>query len=64
MMQAMAAILRSAGFTPQDADDDHRPYDLRVISRPVRACRSSGRLATTQGHDQRAGERPRLAELT
>lgn len=34
MMQAMAVILTSAGFTVQDADDDCRPYHLRVISGP------------------------------
>ena len=35
MMQAMAAILTSAGFTVQDADDDYRPYELRVTHGPV-----------------------------
>jgi hypothetical protein len=35
MMQAMAAILTSAGFTVQDADDDYRPYQLRVVDGPA-----------------------------
>jgi hypothetical protein len=35
MMQAMAAILTSAGSTVQDADDDYRPYHLRVVDGPA-----------------------------
>jgi hypothetical protein len=35
MMQAMAAILTSAGFTVQDAHDDYRPYELRVAAGPT-----------------------------
>jgi hypothetical protein len=35
MMQAMAAILTSAGFTVKDANDEYRPHQLRVVSGPV-----------------------------
>ena len=34
MMQAMAAILTSAGFTVEDANDEYRPYQLRVVNGP------------------------------
>jgi len=35
MMRAMAAILISAGFTVQDADDAYRSYQLRVAAGPT-----------------------------
>jgi hypothetical protein len=35
MMPAMAAILTSAGFTVQDADDAYRSYQLRVAAGPT-----------------------------
>jgi hypothetical protein len=35
MMQAMAAILTSAGFTVEDANDEYRPHRLRVVSGPT-----------------------------
>jgi hypothetical protein len=35
MMRAIAAILTSAGFTVQDANDDYRPYALRVVDGPA-----------------------------
>jgi hypothetical protein len=35
MMQAMAAILTSAGFTVEDANDEYRPHQLRVIDGPA-----------------------------
>jgi hypothetical protein len=35
MMRAMAAILTSAGFTVQDADDNYRSYQLRVVAGPA-----------------------------
>ena len=35
MMQAVAAILTSARFTVEDADDDYRPYQLRVVDGPA-----------------------------
>jgi hypothetical protein len=31
----MAAILTAAGFTIQDANDDYRPYELRVADGPA-----------------------------
>ncbi|MFE7859948.1 hypothetical protein [Streptomyces sp. NPDC057403] len=34
MMQAMAAVLSSAGFGVEDARDDYRPQQLRVLARP------------------------------
>jgi hypothetical protein len=34
MMQAMAAILTSAGFSVEDARDEYRPQQLRVLSGP------------------------------
>lgn len=35
MMQAMATILTSAGFTVQDANDEYRTHQLRVIDAPA-----------------------------
>jgi hypothetical protein len=35
MMQAMAAILSSAGFTVVEANDEYRPHQLRVVSGPA-----------------------------
>ena len=35
MMQAMATILTSAGFTVEDANDEYRPYQLRVVEGPA-----------------------------
>ena len=35
MMQAMAAILTSAGFTVEDANDEYRPHQLRVTDGPA-----------------------------
>src|SRR5215469_11118884 len=35
MRQAMAAILTSAGFTVEDAHDEYRPYQLRVVNGPA-----------------------------
>jgi hypothetical protein len=35
MMQAMAAILTSAGFTVEDANNEYRPHELRVVSGPA-----------------------------
>ncbi|MFE6225326.1 hypothetical protein [Streptomyces sp. NPDC057854] len=37
MMHAMAAILASAGFAVQDANDEYRPHQLRVTDGPARA---------------------------
>ncbi|MFE4535225.1 hypothetical protein ACFRKB_09100 [Streptomyces scopuliridis] len=34
MMQAMAAILASAGFSIEDARDEYRPQQLRVLASP------------------------------
>lgn len=34
MTQAMATILTSAGFTVQDADNEYRPYQLRLVDTP------------------------------
>ncbi|WP_308310965.1 hypothetical protein [Streptomyces sp. GbtcB6] len=34
MMQAMAAVLASAGFRVEDAHDDYRPQQLRVLAGP------------------------------
>ncbi|MEU4091536.1 hypothetical protein [Streptomyces sp. NPDC026673] len=34
MMQAMAAVLASAGFGVEDARDDYRPQELRVLTGP------------------------------
>ncbi|MFB6977590.1 hypothetical protein [Streptomyces scopuliridis] len=34
MMQAMAAILASAGFSVEDARDEYRPQQLRVLASP------------------------------
>lgn len=34
MMEAMAAILTSAGFAVQDADDEYRSHQLRVTGQP------------------------------
>ncbi|MFI0242914.1 hypothetical protein [Streptomyces sp. NPDC016845] len=34
MMQAMAAVLASAGFDVEDARDQYRPQQLRVLSGP------------------------------
>jgi hypothetical protein len=36
MMQAMGAVLASAGFTVEDANDEYRPHRLRVVSGPAR----------------------------
>ncbi|SEB64949.1 hypothetical protein [Streptomyces sp. TLI_105] len=36
MMQSMAAILASAGFTVEDANDEYRPHQLRVVDGPAR----------------------------
>jgi hypothetical protein len=38
MMQAMAAILTSAGFTVEDANDEYRSHQLRVTNGPARQC--------------------------
>jgi hypothetical protein len=38
MMQAMVAILTSAGFTVQDANDDYRPYQLQVAGGPAQGA--------------------------
>ncbi|MBA4866667.1 hypothetical protein H1V43_36300 [Streptomyces sp. PSKA54] len=35
MMQAMAAILTSAGFTVEDANDEYRSHQLRVTNGPA-----------------------------
>lgn len=35
MMQAMGAILTSAGFTVEEANDEYRPHQLRVVSGPA-----------------------------
>jgi hypothetical protein len=35
MMQAMATILTSAGFTAEDANDEYRPHQLRVVNGPA-----------------------------
>lgn len=35
MMHAMATILASAGFTVEDADNEYRPYQLRVVEGPA-----------------------------
>jgi hypothetical protein len=35
MVQAMATILTSAGFTVEDANDEYRPYQLRVVDEPA-----------------------------
>jgi hypothetical protein len=35
MMQAMAAILTSAGFTVEDANYEYRSHQLRVVSGPA-----------------------------
>lgn len=32
MMQAMATILTSAGFTVEDANDEYHPHQLRVVT--------------------------------
>jgi hypothetical protein len=64
MMQAMAAILTSAGFTVKDANDEYRPHQLRVVSGPVpgpppmRSLRDDevampGWKATSPGEDAR-----------
>ncbi|WP_190344818.1 hypothetical protein [Streptomyces venezuelae] len=34
MMEAMAAVLASAGFSVEDARDEYRPQQLRVIAGP------------------------------
>jgi len=34
MMQAIAAVLSSAGFSVEDARDDYRPQELRVLAAP------------------------------
>jgi len=34
MMQAIAAVLSSAGFSVEDARDDYRPQQLRVLAAP------------------------------
>lgn len=34
MMEAMAAILASAGFRVEDARDEYRPQQLRVLAGP------------------------------
>ncbi|MEV7388327.1 hypothetical protein [Streptomyces sp. NPDC091215] len=34
MMQAMAAVLASAGFSVEDARDEYRPQQLRVLAGP------------------------------
>ena len=36
MMQAMATILTSAGYTVQDTNDEYRPHQLRVVDGPAR----------------------------
>jgi hypothetical protein len=36
MMQAMAAVLSSAGFTVEDANDEYRSHQLRVVRGPGR----------------------------
>jgi hypothetical protein len=38
MMQAMAVVLASAGFTVEDADHEYRPRELRVVSGPARGA--------------------------
>ncbi|MFF5257096.1 hypothetical protein ACFY4K_34415 [Streptomyces leeuwenhoekii] len=35
MMQAMAAVLASAGFSVEDARDEYRPQQLRVLAGPL-----------------------------
>ena len=35
MMQAMATILTSAGYTVEDANDEYRPHQLRVAAGPA-----------------------------
>lgn len=35
MMQAMVTILTSAGFTVEDADDEYRTHQLRVVKGPA-----------------------------
>lgn len=35
MMQAMAMILTSAGCTVEDANDEYRPHQLRVVAGPA-----------------------------
>lgn len=37
MMQAMAAILASAGFAVVDANDEYRSHQLRVTDGPAQA---------------------------
>ncbi|MEV0736698.1 hypothetical protein AB0I51_12160 [Streptomyces sp. NPDC050549] len=37
MMQAMAAILASAGFAVEDANDEYRSHQLRVTDEPAQA---------------------------
>ncbi|MER5786667.1 hypothetical protein ABT104_33945 [Streptomyces mobaraensis] len=37
MMQAMAAILASAGFAVEDANDEYRSHQLRVTDGPTQA---------------------------
>ncbi|WP_258314797.1 hypothetical protein [Streptomyces sp. Act143] len=34
MLQAMAAVLSSAGFSVEDARDEYRPQELRVLAGP------------------------------
>jgi hypothetical protein len=37
MMPAMATILTSAGFTTEDANDEYRRHQLRVMQGPARS---------------------------
>ncbi|MGW6706429.1 hypothetical protein ACWGDE_16250 [Streptomyces sp. NPDC054956] len=49
MMGAMAAILASAGYTTQDAQDSYRPHHLRVTAGPA-----SGSTPLWAPHDEEA----------
>ncbi|GAA2371372.1 hypothetical protein [Streptomyces cuspidosporus] len=60
MMQAMAAVLASAGFSVEDAPDEYRPQQLRVLAgpsskqQPVWSLRDDG-LALPGWHDAPVG---------